>query len=570
MFHIWLNEPHYRCVSRETKIKWCFVKSNYLVIGSGIAGLSFALRVSQWGDVVVVTKKRDIDTATNLAQGGIAAVIDKHDSVMEHVQDTLKSGDGLCDFNIVHKVVSAGMARVEDLITYGVPFVRDGETGGLSLGREGGHSRRRVAHAYDLTGKKIEATLLEMVRKSRNIKLLEEHVAVDLLVKKSGDQQVCFGAYVMSGEEREVVPYVAQVTVLCTGGAGKVYLYTSNPDIATGDGVAMAARAGAKVANMEFVQFHPTCLYHPHAKNFLISEAVRGEGGLLINSAGKRFMDKYDERGELATRDTVARSIDTELKTTGEDCVYLDITHKNQDFVRKRFPGIYEKCLEFGLDITIEPIPVVPAAHYLCGGVLVDSWGNSSLKGLMALGETSCTGLHGANRLASNSLLEAVVFAERAAGYCFDRKDKQPQFEQSQDVDPWSEGEADYLEEEILINHDWDLIRRTMWNYVGIVRTTQRLEIAKKRLIDVAEEIESHYIKYYVSANMVELRNIAHIALMIIESALARRESRGLHYSLDYKEKSDSCRKWTVLERKPGKPPWSYSVTQKDFSLAPE
>jgi len=543
------------------------VKSDYLVIGSGIAGLSFALRVSQWGNVVVVTKKRDIDTATNLAQGGIAAVMDEHDSVAEHIADTMASGAGLCDVDVVKKVVSSGRERVEDLINYGVPFVRDDESGGLSLGREGGHSRRRVAHAYDLTGKEIERTLLLMVRKSPNIKLLEEHVAVDLLVENSGDKQVCFGAYVMSGD-RGVVPYVSKVTVLCTGGAGKVYLYTSNPDIATGDGVAMAARAGAKIANMEFVQFHPTCLYHPNAKNFLISEAVRGEGGLLIDKNGKRFMDKYDSRGELATRDTVARSIDKEMKETGEDCVYLDITHKDTGFIRERFPGIYQKCLEFGLDITSEPIPVVPAAHYLCGGVLVDSWGNSSVPGLMALGETSCTGLHGANRLASNSLLEAVVFAERAAGHCFNNKGNQEQLEDSVGVDPWSEGEADYLEEEILINHDWDLIRRTMWNYVGIVRTTQRLEIAQKRLVAIAEEIESHYKKYYVSANMVELRNIAHIALMVVESALARKESRGLHYSIDYPEQSDSCKHWTVLERKAGKPPWSFSVTEQTYSMA--
>ena len=542
------------------------MKSDYLVVGSGIAGLSFALRVSQWGNVVVVTKKRDIDTATNLAQGGIAAVMDEHDSVSEHIADTMASGAGLCDADIVRKVVSSGRERVEDLVNYGVQFVRDVESGGLSLGREGGHSRRRVAHAYDLTGKEIERTLLLMVRKSPNIKLLEEHVAVDLLVENSGGNQVCFGAYVMSGD-RKVVPYVSKVTVLCTGGAGKVYLYTSNPDIATGDGVAMAARAGAKIANMEFVQFHPTCLYHPNAKNFLISEAVRGEGGLLIDKNGKRFMDKYDSRGELATRDTVARSIDKEMKETGEDCVYLDITHKDAGFIRERFPGIYKKCLEFGLDITGEPIPVVPAAHYLCGGVLVDSWGKSSVHGLMALGETSCTGLHGANRLASNSLLEAVVFAERAAGYCFDHKEEHEQLEDGQSVDSWSEGEADYLEEEILINHDWDLIRRTMWNYVGIVRTTQRLKIAQKRLVAIAEEIESHYKKYYVSANMVELRNIAHIALMIVASALARKESRGLHYSIDHPEQSDSCKHWIVLERKAGKPPWSFSVTKQTYSM---
>lgn len=541
------------------------MKTDYLVIGSGIAGLSFALRAAQWGEVVLVTKKKDSDTATNLAQGGIAAVMSEHDSVESHVMDTMNSGAGLCDADIVKLVVKAGRRRVEDLIEYGVPFVREGDSDQLSLGREGGHSQRRVAHAYDLTGREIEKTLLGAARKSPNIIMLEEHVAVDLLVKNGDGKRVCFGAYVMSGE-RQVNPYVAGVTVLCTGGAGKVYLYTSNPDIATGDGVAMAARAGARIANMEFVQFHPTCLYHPRAKNFLISEAVRGEGALLIDRLGNRFMDKYDSRGELATRDTVARSIDKEMKESGEDCVYLDITHKNSAFIKERFPGIYHKCLEFGLDITSEPIPVVPAAHYLCGGVLVDDVGNSSLEGLMALGETSCTGLHGANRLASNSLLEAVVYAERAATSCYQIRNTKPPLEITTHVDPWSEGEADYLQEEILINHDWDLIRRTMWNYVGIVRSTQRLDIAKKRLMDIAAEIETHYRKYYVSANMVELRNIAHIAIMIVESALARKESRGLHYSVDFKSKSDSCKHWTVLERIDNEPPWEFSVSEQPFS----
>ena len=559
MFHV--KHPKLSTLKLQ---KRSILKTDYLVIGSGIAGLSFALRVSQWGDVVIVTKKRDSDTATNLAQGGIAAVLDSHDSVADHINDTISSGAGLCDAEIVNLVVSSGRARVEDLITYGVPFVRDKTTGELSLGREGGHSRRRVAHAYDLTGKEIEKTLLAMVRNSPTIRVLEEHVAVDLLMHKEHGQQTCFGAYIMSGERR-VEPYVADVTVLCTGGAGKVYLYTSNPDIATGDGVAMAARAGAKVANMEFVQFHPTCLFHPQAKNFLISEAVRGEGGRLIDEKGNRFMEKYDTRGELATRDTVARSIDKEMKGTGADCVYLDITHKDSTFIQERFPGIHKKCLEFGLDITAEPIPVVPAAHYLCGGVLVDKWGNSSLSGLMALGETACTGLHGANRLASNSLLEAVVFAERAATYCKQVKKEQDQQVKVGSVDPWSEGEADYLQEEILINHDWDLIRRTMWNYVGIVRTTQRLEIANKRLVHIAAEIEKHYKKYYVSANMVELRNIAHVALMIVESALTRKESRGLHYSIDFTTTSDHCRTWNVLQRKDDMPPWVFEVTTQDF-----
>jgi len=538
------------------------VKCDYLVIGSGIAGLSFALRVSGYGrSVVVVTKKRDVDTATNLAQGGIAAVLDEHDSIEAHISDTLTSGDGLCDTTVVRKVVSEGKKQIEDLIQYGVPFVRDKGTGKLNLGREGGHSKRRVAHAYDLTGKEIENALLGMVRKNNNIKLLENNVAVDLLVKDFGGKKVCFGAYIMIGK-CNVVTCTAKTTVLCTGGAGKVYLYTSNPDIATGDGVAMASRAGAEIANMEFVQFHPTCLFHPMAKNFLISEAVRGEGAILVDKAGVRFMSKYDPRGELATRDTVARSIDKEMKSTGEDCVYLDISHKDTAFIKERFPAIYERCFELGIDITKEPIPVVPAAHYLCGGVLVDEWGNSSVPGLMALGETSCTGLHGANRLASNSLLEAVVYAERAAHYCMEhssRDDDRSEYT----VDSWSHGEADYLEEEIIISHDWDLIRRTMWNYVGIVRSTKRLLLAKKRLIAIAKEIENHYINYFVSANMVELRNIAHVGLMIIESAIARKESRGLHFSIDYSEKDDTHKTWHILERVPGDSPWKFTVKQR-------
>ena len=540
------------------------VDCDYLVIGSGIAGLSFAVRAAQWGRVVIITKKRDMDTATNLAQGGIAAVLDKNDSLDEHIMDTLTSGDGLCDVNTVTQVIGSGQARVKDLVHYGVPFVRDDDTGMLNLGREGGHSRRRVAHADDLTGREIELALLRVAKKTKNIKLLEESFAVDLLMDHSGRNARCIGAYVMS-QPKQVEVYTANVTMLCTGGAGKVYLYTSNPDIATGDGVAMGARAGAEVANMEFVQFHPTCLFHPTAKNFLISEAVRGEGGVLIDKRGQRFMQKYDPRGELATRDTVARSIDKEMKETGEDCVYLDISHKDSQFVQKRFPGIYSKCLEFGIDISSEPIPVVPAAHYLCGGILVDECGNSSLKGLMALGETSCTGLHGANRLASNSLLEAVVYAERAANYCFENRNEHAKIQSIPSVDGWSHGEADYLDEEILINHDWDLIRRTMWNYVGIVRSTQRLNLAKRRLREIATEIENHYRNYYVSSNMVELRNIAHVALMIIESAITRKESRGLHYSIDYKNKSKDWENWVVLKRNLGDNPWQFEIKKKEF-----
>jgi len=534
--------------------------SDFLVIGSGIAGLSYALRVSQLGRVVVVTKKRDIDTATNLAQGGIAAVLSKEDSFELHEEDTLISGAGLCDLDVVRTVVREGPERIRDLLEIGVQFVKDEEDGkNLSLGREGGHSRRRVAHAYDLTGREIERALLEKVKANANIVLCENHSAVDLLMVEREingvSQRTCAGAYVLEQDGR-VIPYRAKVTTLCTGGSGKVYLYTSNPDISTGDGIAMAFRAGAKVANMEFVQFHPTCLFHPNAKNFLISEAVRGEGAILIHKDGTRFMEKYDKRLELATRDTVARAIDQEMKERGVDCVYLDISDRDPEFLKKRFPNIYAKCLTYGIDITKEPIPVVPAAHYMCGGVLADLWGRTSIEGLFALGETACTGLHGGNRLASNSLLEAVVFSERAYAYC-EKNWSILSHTQLREVDQWRAGMAVPLNEEILINHNWDLIRRTMWNYVGIVRSTRRLELAKQRMLDIAKEIEQHYKDYYVTANMVELRNITWIALMIIHAALQRKESRGLHYIVDYPDSDERYRRWDVFcKKKGGKNPW--------------
>ena len=398
------------------------------------------------------------------------------------------------------------------------------------------------------------------MKATKNITFCENHSAVDLLVGERRDCEdktlkICMGAYVLE-KNGAVVPYRAKITTLCTGGCGKVYLYTSNPDISTGDGIAMAFRGGAKVANMEFVQFHPTCLYHPHAKNFLISEAVRGEGALLIHKDGTRFMSKYDERMELATRDTVARAIDKEMKERGVDCVYLDISSKDPEFLKKRFPNIYQKCLTYGIDITKEPIPVVPAAHYMCGGVVTDIWGRTSIEGLFALGETACTGLHGGNRLASNSLLEAVVFSERAYQYCEKNWSIISQL-CHMPVDEWSAGIARALDEEILINHNWDLIRRTMWNYVGIVRSTKRLELAKQRLSDIAVEIEQHYKDYYVTANMVELRNIAWVALMIIHAALKRRESRWLHYMVDYPALDERYRHWEVFCRKErGNNPW--------------
>ncbi len=544
------------------------MESDFLVIGSGIAGLSYALKCAALGSVVIVTKKKDMDTATNLAQGGIAAVLDSSDSVGSHVEDTLVSGDGLCDEEIVRMVVESGPARIDELVRLGVKFVHDQESSsGFSLGREGGHSHRRVAHAYDLTGREIERALLNEIRNHKNIRLFEEHIVVDLLMAEGVVRgwggvttKKCVGAYVMV--DGQVESCRAKVTVLCSGGVGKVYLYTTNPDIATGDGVAMAFRAGAEVANMEFVQFHPTCLYHPLEKNFLISEAVRGEGGVLIGADKIPFMEKYDPRKDLATRDTVARAIDKELKETGEDCVYLDISHRDAEFLKERFPTIYQRCLSRGIDITRDPIPVVPAAHYMCGGVKTDSRGKTSIPGLIALGETACTGLHGGNRLASNSLLEAVVFADRAAEYCHDIW---PSLEKQslEPVDEWKSGDARRLSEEIIINHNWDSIRRVMWNYVGIVRSMKRLALAEKRMVAIHKEIDLHYREYLVTPNMVELRNISLIALLIIQSAMQRKESRGLHYLVDYKDKNKTSRQ-TVFRKKVAGKSWEIEMQYEE------
>lgn len=537
------------------------MESDFLVIGSGIAGLSYALRVAELGSVVVVTKKQEVDTATNLAQGGIAAVLDREDSVEEHVNDTMVSGAGICDKDVVELVVSEGGARVKDLADLGVRFVKkENSDKEFDLGREGGHSKRRVAHAYDLTGREIERALVEQVKNHKNITVRENHIAVDLLMFGDGAEKRCVGAYVLEGEGI-VVPYKAKVTSLCTGGCGKVYLYSSNPDIATGDGVAMAMRAGAVIESMEFVQFHPTCLFHPKAKNFLISEAVRGEGGVLIDAMGYPFMGKYDSRKDLATRDAVARAIDQEMKTTGMDNVYLDITHKSHEFLSKRFPTIYTRCLEYGVDISREPIPVVPAAHYLCGGVKVDHYGQSSVKGLICLGETSCTGLHGGNRLASNSLLEAVVYSKRAADKCKENMDSLRGF-RLPEVDKWKAGEAVPLDEEILINHDWDQIRRIMWNYVGIVRSDKRLLLAKDKLDHISNEIENHYKEFFVTDNMVELRNISFVAQMIIAAALRRKESRGLHYMKDYPTMDDCQAKPFRMKRNPRGKKWDMMEVQ--------
>jgi len=533
--------------------------TDFLVIGTGISGLSFALKAAKIGTVTIVTKKAKVDTATNLAQGGIAAVLSEDDTFELHIQDTLRSGAGLCKEDVVRMVVENGPARVQELLDIGVHFMtsRD-DTSHLDLGKEGGHSARRIAHALDLTGREIENALLQKVAENPSIHLLENHIAVDLLIGSkagvtpsgSNFDDICLGAYVLDRETETIDNWRAKVTVLCSGGCGKVYLYTTNPDIATGDGIAMAYRAGANVGNLEFVQFHPTCLYHPRTKNFLISEAVRGEGGRLIDERGVHFMEKYDSRGDLATRDAVARAIDTEMKTSGDDCVYLDISHKDSDFIRSRFPTIYQTCLSLGIDITREPIPVVPAAHYMCGGVMTDIRGRTNIENLYALGETACTGLHGGNRLASNSLLEAVVFAHQAYLQCERDREKiiHTEFYESPE---WSTGKAKMINEGVLVSHNWDQIRRLMWNYVGIVRSERRLELVKKRLAPILREVAHHFRDYLLTPDLVELRNISLVAELIVQSSLIRKESRGLHAIVDYPQQDDV--NWlhdTILSRR--------------------
>ncbi|CAK8717665.1 L-aspartate oxidase [Candidatus Electronema halotolerans] len=531
--------------------------TDILIIGSGVAGLSFALKVAPFARVALITKKKRADTATNLAQGGVAAVLSREDRLEDHVHDTLTSGDGLCHEDIVRMVVEEGPERVRELTALGVHFQQGQHGEEFDLGMEGGHSARRVAHAKDLTGREIETALLAQVHAHPQIEVLEDLMAIDLLIeskvtgRKEGNDR-CLGAYVLSRSTGEVTTWRAKVTVLCSGGCGKVYRYTTNPDIATGDGVVMAWRAGAQVANLEFVQFHPTCFFNREAKNFLISEAVRGEGGILINQEGAAFMQQYDRRGDLATRDAVARGIDAEMKKSGADCVYLDITHKGRDFLEQRFPNIYGTCLQYGVDISSQPIPVVPAAHYMCGGVRVDEWGCSSVSNLLALGETACTGLHGANRLASNSLLEAVVFAHRAAHWVQERW-LELQAQSLPKVQAWRTGYARSIEENVLISHNWDQVRQLMWNYVGIVRTQKRLQLAARRLQPILTETKEHFHDYLLTPDLVELRNIVLIAELIIRSASLRQESRGLHFITDFPDKDDArCGRDTVLEKNAG------------------
>ena len=531
--------------------------TDFLVIGSGIAGLTFALDVAEKGTVTIITKRAKDESNTRYAQGGIAAVFAPDDSPEAHVRDTLVAGAGLCHEVVVEICAREGPDRVRDLMTRGARFDRQGE--GLALTREGGHSARRVVHATDATGAEVERALIERVMAHPNIRVVEHQTAIDLIMlSRFGGPDQCAGAYVLDeaastagspdGKSHVVETYLARATILATGGAGKVYLYTTNPDVATGDGIAMAYRAGAEISNMEFYQFHPTCLYHPLAKSFLISEALRGEGAILRLADGTAFMPNHDPRKDLAPRDVVARAIDFEMKRTGSEHVLLDITHRPASFVREHFPTIYAECLKFGLDITTTPIPVVPAAHYMCGGISTDLHGRSTIPGLWAIGECASTGLHGANRLASNSLLEGLVFGHRAAMRVSSQL-ADLQGSPFPEVPEWQVGAAVPSDEEVVVAHNWDELRRTMWNYVGIVRSDARLRRAARRIALLQEECREYYWKHLVTRDLLELRNIATVAELIVGCASARHESRGLHSTIDYPETREKLATDTVVKR---------------------
>lgn len=509
-----------------------------LILGSGAAGLSLALRLPQNCRVALVSKGRLQEGSTLYAQGGISAVLDKTDSLQSHIGDTLTAGAGLCDPQTVRLVVEQGPEAIRWLTAQGVKFTRDHEShdaGAYHLTREGGHSHRRVVHAGDATGREIETTLEKLARARSNITLLEQHVAVDLITasKLGLPEPRCYGAYLLDRRTQHVRTVGAHHVVLATGGANKAYLYTTNPDGSSGDGIAMAWRAGCRVANMEFMQFHPTCLFHPAAKSFLISEAVRGEGGKLLLPDGTAFMHKFDKRAELAPRDIVARAIDHEMKRLGSDHVLLDISHRPQAFIQEHFPTIYARCLEYGYDMAKAPIPVVPAAHYTCGGVLTDLHARTDLPGLYAIGEVACTGLHGANRMASNSLLECIVFGAAAAA---DIGSGHARGEPPRKLPRWDESRVTDSDEEVVVSHNWSELRHCMWDYVGIVRTDKRLKRALSRVQLLLHEIEEYYGNFRITGDLLELRNLAQVAQLIIQSAISRKESRGLHYTLDYPE----------------------------------
>jgi len=515
---------------------------DFIVIGSGIAGLSFALRAAEKGSVALVTKRGRADSNTAWAQGGVACVTSDEDSFALHIRDTLEAGAGLCQEEAVRLVITEGPSRIAELVDLGMHFdQRETQNGNHEpdLGKEGGHSKRRVLHFQDSTGREIERTLLDRIAAHPRIEVMENHMAVDFLTTgKLGYamQNSCVGVYVLDEATGEVETLRSDVNVLATGGCGKVYLYTTNPDVATGDGVAMAWRAGATISNMEFIQFHPTCLFHPEIKSFLISEVVRGEGGILVDGHGRRFMEHHNPQKELAPRDIVARAIDAEMKRSGSKCVFLDITHKPADFVRSRFPLIYETCASVGLDITKQPIPVVPAAHYQCGGVRTDLNGETSLRGLYAIGEVASTGLHGANRLASNSLLEGLVLAHRA----FERTSRNLPSRVDFDLPEWRAGQVQDVDEMVVISHNWEEVRRLMWDYVGIVRTDKRLQRAATRLRNLHAEVQEFYWNFKVTTDLLELRNLVSVASLVVDCALSRKESRGLHFTLDYPERDDA------------------------------
>ncbi len=510
---------------------------DFLVVGSGIAGLMSAIHLGRRGRVGVLTKKDRAESNTNYAQGGIACVVASDDSLQEHVNDTLAAGAGLCDKQVVETILAAGPARIAELEQFGLKFAElpPSEAGRYDLGREGGHSRRRVLHCGDITGREVERLLLDRVRAMPGVSVLEHCMCIDLITTGhlglSGENR-CVGVYFLDQRNGRISAARAPYTILATGGGGKVYLYTSNPDIATGDGLAMAWRAGLPIKNLEFIQFHPTCLYHPEAKSFLISEAVRGEGALLVDAAGEPFMERYDPRGALAPRDVVARAIDHAMKASGARCVYLDIRFKPEEFLRRRFPNIFAACLKFGINMARDLIPVVPAAHYFCGGIAAGVDGATEMSGLFACGEVACTGLHGANRLASNSLLEALVCAHAMA----EKVGALPRERPGAAIPDWRAGSAAPSHEEVVIAHNWNEVRTCMWDYVGIVRGDRRLERALRRIANLQSEIREYYFDYIVTGNILELRNIAAVAEIIIRSAMLRRESRGLHYTLDYPE----------------------------------